>query len=92
MDIKTWLIGVPIYLGLSLFSWALSPHEVALIVNESSQDSMELANHYCNIRKIPPQNVFYLSDISDVEKLVQVQPTTARYKNNDLRYPLKKSG
>lgn len=36
------------------------PENVFLLVNSSSIDSMTIANHYIDLRQIPPQNVFYL--------------------------------
>lgn len=36
------------------------PENVFLVVNSSSIDSMTVANHYIDVRKLPPQNVFYL--------------------------------
>ena len=36
------------------------PENVFLLVNSLSQDSMTVANHYVQIRKIPASNVFYL--------------------------------
>jgi len=36
------------------------PENVFLLVNELSQDSLTVANHYIDLRKIPASNVFYL--------------------------------
>ncbi len=36
------------------------PENVFLLVNPTSQDSMTIANHYIDLRKIPPSNVYYL--------------------------------
>ena len=36
------------------------PENVFLLANPESQDSLRVANHYVALRKIPPQNVFYL--------------------------------
>ena len=36
------------------------PENVFLLVNSASRDSMTVANHYVDLRKIPPQNVFYI--------------------------------
>jgi hypothetical protein len=36
------------------------PENVLLIVNASSESSKTIANHYIELRKIPPQNVVYL--------------------------------
>lgn len=37
------------------------PENVFLLVNSDSRDSKTVANHFVDLRKIPPQNVFYLS-------------------------------
>ena len=37
------------------------PENVFLLVNSASRDSLTVANHYIDLRKIPPQNVFYLA-------------------------------
>jgi uncharacterized protein (TIGR03790 family) len=36
------------------------PENVFLVVNPASADSLTVANHYIELRKIPPHNVFYL--------------------------------
>ena len=36
------------------------PENVFLLVNANSIDSMTVANHYIDLRQIPPQNVFYV--------------------------------
>lgn len=36
------------------------PENVFLLANPESQNSLTIANHYIELRKIPPQNVFYL--------------------------------
>ncbi len=47
--------------GLTSESWAGGgPENVFLLVNSSSRDSLTVANHYIDLRKIPPRNVFYL--------------------------------
>lgn len=37
------------------------PENVFLVVNAASQDSLTVANHYIDLRKIPARNVFHLS-------------------------------
>lgn len=37
------------------------PENVFLVVNANSNSSMTIANHYIDLRKIPPRNVFYLN-------------------------------
>lgn len=36
------------------------PENIFLVVNSASPDSLTVANHYIDLRQIPPQNVFYL--------------------------------
>ena len=40
---------------------ALGPHEILLLVNQDSPASLEIANHYTRLRRIPPANVVHLS-------------------------------
>jgi hypothetical protein len=44
--------------------WALGPHEVALLVNRRSPESLEIANTYARLRGIPPENIVTL-DLPD---------------------------
>ncbi|MCH7751353.1 MAG: TIGR03790 family protein [Planctomycetes bacterium] len=49
------------------------PENVFLLVNSASRDSMTVANHYVDLRKIPPQNVFYIHwkrSVADIRGLV----------------------
>ena len=58
------------FCGISVFLlWVLAatsclagggPENAFLLVNSTSQDSMTVANHYIELRKIPPGNVFYI--------------------------------
>ena len=43
------------------------PENVVLVVNANSASSKMLANHYIQLRKIPPRNVIYLEGIGDRE-------------------------
>lgn len=43
----------------------LTGENVALIVNGSSVDSLTVANHYAQLRDIPPQNIIVLNDVPD---------------------------
>ena len=36
------------------------PENVFLVVNSASRDSITVANHYVDLRQIPPQNIFYI--------------------------------
>lgn len=42
-------------------AFGLAPHELLLLVNEDSQESLAVANHYIDARDIPARNVVYLS-------------------------------
>ena len=45
--------------------WAgLASHEVVVLVNRNSLDSKTVANHFVQLRQVPPQNVIYL-DLPD---------------------------
>jgi uncharacterized protein (TIGR03790 family) len=37
------------------------PENLFLLVNPESPESLEVANHYIHLRKIPPQNIFYVA-------------------------------
>lgn len=50
------LVGVLV----SVNGWAQMPHEVLLLVNRKSQDSLKVANTYIAARQIPRYNVVYL--------------------------------
>lgn len=41
------------------------PEAVVVVVNSDSDDSKDIANHYCALRRIPDLNVIYLSDIPE---------------------------
>ncbi|MCX6997289.1 MAG: hypothetical protein NTV49_09415 [Kiritimatiellaeota bacterium] len=40
---------------------ALAPHELLLLVNQNSPRSLEIANRYVQLRRLPPENVVYLA-------------------------------
>ncbi len=42
----------------------LGPHEIVVLVNSRSPRSLEIANHFVHLRRIPDQNVIYL-DLPD---------------------------
>ncbi|WP_136077895.1 hypothetical protein [Pontiella desulfatans] len=44
----------------SVFAWAQMPHEVLLLVNQQSQDSLKVANSFLAARQVPRRNVVYL--------------------------------
>lgn len=41
--------------------YALGPHQLVLLVNQNSKDSMMIANHYIQMRGIPLNHVIYLN-------------------------------
>jgi len=42
-------------------AFALGPHEVAVLVNKNSPQSLEVANYFVHLRQIPPQNILFLT-------------------------------
>lgn len=54
LGIALLVFAIPSYAGLG-------PHEVLVLVNQESPHSMEAANHFIQLRRVPPQNVVYLS-------------------------------
>ena len=57
---RSLLRSLQLLLLLPLGAHALGPHEVLLLVNARSPRSMEIANHYAHLRRIPPANIVYL--------------------------------
>lgn len=39
---------------------AQGPHEIALLINQNSADSMEIGHTYAQLRRVPPSNIIYL--------------------------------
>ena len=52
-------------LGFPAIGW--SQEDVLVVVNEDSPESLTLANHYISVRKIPPTNVVYLSNLPEIK-------------------------
>ena len=56
------------------FSWGTTaafsqgPENTLVVVNTDSADSLAIANHYIELRDIPPVNVVYVSDIITHQK------------------------
>jgi len=64
MPHRFFLIGQLALIALVCASWAFAgggPENVCLVVNSDSLDSMAIANHYMQVRHIPPCNVVYVS-------------------------------
>jgi hypothetical protein len=63
-------------LFLAAGAWAQLPHEVLLLVNQNSQDSVKVANVYASVRGIPKRNMVFL-DIpeSAYQKTATVSPS-----------------
>lgn len=62
-------------------SRALGPHEVLLLVNGRSDDSITVANHYIQIRRIPPENVVRV-DLPDSLWQAEAECTAAQFTTN----------
>lgn len=62
-------------------SQALGPHEVLLLVNGRSDDSITVANHYIQIRHIPPENVVRV-DLPDALWQAEAECTAAQFTTN----------
>lgn len=45
---------------LAPFAAALGPHEIAIVINRNSPDSIEIAHHYARLRQIPSSNLIYI--------------------------------
>lgn len=57
---RAWLAAAA-WLAAGLAAPALGPHELVLLVNGNSPRSVEVANHYVRLRRVPPSNVVFLS-------------------------------
>lgn len=68
----TWRTGILLLVGLlsgvpaGVARGGGGPENVFLVVNRQSWASQTLANHYINLRQIPPGNVLYLDWTADV--------------------------
>jgi uncharacterized protein (TIGR03790 family) len=49
------------WLAAAVSGHALGPHELVLLVNGNSPRSVEVANHYARLRRVPPSNIVFLS-------------------------------
>ena len=57
-----FIVGVGALCALTARLWAGgSGLNVAVVVNQNSTNSLQLANYFCELRQIPPQNVLRLS-------------------------------
>ena len=52
--------GAACLIASSAACFALGPHELLLLVNEDSPDSVEIANAYARLRQVPPANIVRL--------------------------------
>lgn len=50
----------------AFFAFSIGPHELAVLVNDSSLDSMMLANYYCKLRGVPECNIVKVELPEDV--------------------------
>ena len=58
--------------GLAVPSWVYAggaPENLAVVVNADSWASLTIANHYIQLRQVPPSNVVYLSDLPSFEQI-----------------------
>lgn len=42
-------------------AWALEPNEILIIANSDSNDSMQIARHYCSRRNVPEKNILAIA-------------------------------
>ena len=69
------LIGLPLLVALftALVTPSVNagggPENLVLVVNAESDSSKLVANHYIQLRNIPPSHVIYLTGIADVESI-----------------------
>ena len=61
---KSIMFKLALILGLAhsaFFAFSIGPHQVALLVNDSSLDSVMLASYYSKLRGVPDSNVIKVS-------------------------------
>lgn len=59
----------------AFFAFAIGPHELAVLVNDSSINSITLADYYCKLRGIPECNIFRIElpeDVFNPEKQIKI--------------------
>ncbi len=54
-------VAAGLALAMVVTAQGIQPHEVLLLVNQSSVHSLAVANHYRHLRGVPDRNVVYLS-------------------------------
>lgn len=63
------------FLGWPGIVTGLDSHEILLLINQSSPRSIEVANHFAHIRRVPPRNIVYVNLPDHVlEPAAQITP------------------
>jgi uncharacterized protein (TIGR03790 family) len=60
-----WPLLAFLALGLPLPARAQSPENVAIVINDASQDSQRIGEHYAKVRGLPAENVFRITTSTD---------------------------
>ena len=59
---RRWLLSAILFWGLTARMWAGgSGLNVAVVVNQTSTNSVQLGNYYCEQRQVPPQNLLRIN-------------------------------
>ena len=64
--------------------FAQGPENTLLVVNKESPDSLAVANHYIQLRNIPPVNVVYLRGITTIKKFGEESSSSKAFKREIL--------
>lgn len=75
------LIQALCVLALTSSAWALKPQEVLVVANSALPESVQLAEHYAEVRGIPAENIIQI-------KTATGYAVTREGYNNDIRQPL----
>ena len=63
---------------------AMGPENVIVVVNSSSADSLAVANHYIELRNIPPSNVIYVPKVTVLKQSDTQSAQSWRFKREVL--------
>ncbi len=72
------LLAAALLLAAPAITRAQGPHEIALIVNQNSQDSIEIAHAFAHLRRVPPSNIIYL-DLPDTADSLRAEISPADF-------------
>ena len=75
-------------LNWSACGWAQGPENTLVVVNRDSPSSMEIANHYIALRKIPVTNVLYLDQPTNYREQIDAETSHTKYFQLEFLKPI----